>query len=183
MQRELYKLVLVFIMILLAFSVAFFLGREMAFLEGQGGQKTPGPQGQNQPLPPPASLNPPPEAKPPPTHREAVRDYQKILKNQPDPPVEKKAQKPPPVYALLVKGYKTMEEAMEESTRLKVKFPNFKIFFHLSEGYYKVYIGPFGEEKTALNFLSEVQKKEKQLQSLKLEKVPGGPGPVKSSGP
>ncbi|MYE07701.1 MAG: SPOR domain-containing protein, partial [Oligoflexia bacterium] len=172
MKKEFYKLSIVFTMIVFAFALAFFLGKEVTLSGQQKSKKKP-------PISPhtPTAL---PENKISSEdftdkQREKVKEYKKNLvqdepsekenqlnKKEKIKPTEVKKepqQKPKEIYALFLASYKDKETATEQSTQLKLRFPKWKIFFKKEKEVYKVYIGPFKSKPSAENFLKELQKK------------------------
>lgn len=172
-------------MIIFAFALAFFLGKEVT-LSGQQKSKKKSPR----------SFHPSPV---PPDHkissedftdkqREKVNEYKKTLfQEEPEEPsekeihshnqekreppeIKKELQKPKEVYVLFIASYKDKETATEQSTQLKLRFPKWKIFFKKAKEVYKVYIGPFKSKDSAENFLIELQKKP-EFSSIKLETI------------
>lgn len=193
-QREFYKLILVFMMILLSFSVAFFLGREMSlwdYQKRQASRPSPPPQPE-QALPPGAdrSENPPPPEDF--SHRQRVLSYQNVLaakgnniplpkpedesppgEGEINPGAEKKETlKSAPLYALLIARSETKTGAVDKSSQIKMRFPQWNIFFKWVEGQYRVYIGPFKEEEAAREFLKDMQDRKTEFEILKLEELP-----------
>ena len=164
-------------MIVFAFSLAFFLGREVT-LSGQQKSK---------------KINPSPNLKAPISHkdnlspegpinsqREKVNKYKKtLIHEQSEKKIESTKQPKAKteiknlnneVYALFVASYEDKESATETSTQLKLRFPKWEIFFKRTEEVYKVYIGPFKTKKSAENFLKELQKKP-EFSTIKLETI------------
>ena len=234
MKKEFYKLTFVFIMIVFSFSLAFFLGREMALSPSQPAQKK---ISKNSLLQNPSAHNPPPTHAEQ-TQREKVELYKKTLSDQPalkkpqtgtiipkdikesaqlrgrdfsatlkknnlnlkssigalkQPNQGKSAEHPlkaknPSIkkektnnqnkqpeeknllYALLVAQHDNKKSAVENSTKLKSRFPHWKIFFKKSKDSYKVYIGPFSPKEPAEKFLKEIQEKP-DFSKVKLEQL------------
>ncbi len=185
MEKEFYKLFLVVIMIISSFSLAFFLGRKITLSEQQLSQQSfeEGVQDSSEMVAPSQELSN--EVKEQPeipstnevntstdtavadsvsnldgtsTQRAEVQDYQKQLPDSSD------------IYGLLVDSFLTKEPAMERSTNLKLKFPEWPIFFKKAGSVYKVYFGPFDDIQIANDFLKEV-KASGQFPSVILEKV------------
>lgn len=184
-KKEFYKLSLVFIMIVFSFSLAFFLGREVA-LSGQQKKEpdlfkeTKTKQPDNKSL----SIHSLPE-KIERTQREKVNEYKKTLPTEqtvkPDESQDKKPQaqdkkqevqneKSDEMYGLLITVHDDKESATEKSTQLKLRFPQWQFFFKKSKSTYKVYIGPFRTKSSAKDFLKKLQKNS-EFSSIKLEKI------------
>ena len=181
MKKELYKLIIVFTMIVFAFSLAFFLGRETAlfpktkpktFADVFNPTVGPSPAPKKSPAP---SFTASDREKP--TQRIKVKEYKKTLKpgltapTGPGPtPFAPQLPEPPHIYALLVAVHNDKDTAVEKATNLKSRFPEWKIFFKKNQDSYKVYIGPFREKKKAEDFLKKVQTKP-GLSTVKVEKL------------
>ena len=185
MKKEFYKLSLVFIMIIFSFSLAFFLGREITVSDKQ---KTKDPdlfkdttkQFDNNSSP--ANLLPEKEEQ---TQREKVNEYKKTLHDEQNKKqttsnkeletkqseLKQKSKKPDEIYyGLLITTHDDKESAMEKSTQLKTRFPQWRIFFKKSENSYKVYIGPFSTDAMAKKIMNELKKKP-EFSHLKVEKI------------
>ena len=187
MEKEFYKLFLVIIMIISSFSLAFFLGRKITLSEQQVSQENfeEDVQDSSGRVDPSEELSQEATAKEQPemssanevntstdtvvadsvsnlddtsTQRAEVQDYQKQLPDSSD------------IYGLLVDSFLKKELAMERSTNLKLKFPDWPIFFKKAGSVYKVYFGPFDNIQIANDFLKEV-KASGQFPSVVLEKV------------
>ena len=119
--------------------------------------------------------------------RQKVQEYKKLLPPSSDEQVSQvkpseatspalsssesvSTRKKPEIYGLLVAKYKDRDAAIDKSSHLKVRFPTWDIFFKLSDDVYKVYIGPFRGEKSAENFLKNLDKK-KEFKEVRLEKI------------
>ena len=178
MKKEFYKLSLVFIMIVFSFSLAFFLGREVTLSNQQQSQKqelSTSIEAKTKSSDNPSFSNSAPDEK---------KEYKKILshkqskkksksyENRGSKQIEKK-QKPnkfDEIYGLVIASYADKESASEKSTQLKLRFPNWRIFFKKSKDVYKVYIGPFRTKLAAEKILKELQKKP-DFSSIKLETI------------
>ena len=240
MQREFYKLILVAIMIVFAFSLGFFLGREVT-LAGprveteQTPTKLPTHQKkayQKNPLQPPRTAKPShpelPDSNPSAqTQKEKVIQYKKNWLKEKDekntaspvnhtaspvnpsdsdqlankdkvptslegspprnqapstgdpeakgpetaPEAQKKPQKPSnKIYALWIKSHKNRENAMKQSTDLKLRFPRWRFFFKKTGESYTVYIGPFKLKQSAQRTLRKLKNK-KGFASTRIEEL------------
>ena len=187
MEKEFYKLFLVIIMIISSFSLAFFLGRKITLSEQQLSQQDfekdvhdsseivdPSEELSKEATAKAQSESVSAENKVESTdtavadsvsnvdgtsaQRAKVQDYQKQLPDSSD------------IYGLLVDSFLKKELAMERSTNLKLKFPDWPIFFKKAGSVYKVYFGPFDGIQIANDFLKEV-KASGQFPSVVLEKV------------
>ena len=199
MQREFYKLIVVFMMILLSFSLAFFLGREMSLWDQHKNKAPPSPPADqvvpsgdgesgssaNRGLPAGEGFS----------DRQRVHSYQSVLevRGEGTPQQQKpegetapdrgeaasdtenkgllKKPVPDPLYALLVARSETKAGAVDKSSQIKMRFPQWSVFFKWVKGQYRVYIGPFKEKEAALKFLKDMQEREKEFEILKLEEI------------
>ena len=172
MEKEFYKLFLVIIMILASFSLAFFMGRKITLSDPHIAQY----KNQNQKTETPPSpkqemaadeLRPESIAETQ-SQRKRVEEYKKQLA----PEVNKKPKEdvPPAVYGLLADSFFKKDLAMEQAAKIKLKFPDWPVFFKKSGSVYKVYIGPFNDISSAKEFLQEVQSS-KHFPSVVLEPV------------
>ena len=193
MEKEFYKLFLVVIMIISSFSIAFFIGRKVALseqhisqqnfeevvqkgskvldhskkwpkesvTEAQSGSMTHANEMNeltDTALADSANLEDTSN------QRGEVQEYKKQLISESD------QEQTSGIYGLLVDSFLKKEMAMEKSTKLKLKFPNWPIFFKRDGSVYKVYLGPFDNIRLANDFLQEV-KASKQFPTVVLEQV------------
>ena len=179
MKKEVYKLILVFIMIVFSFSLAFFLGREVTLSNKKNTEELPvtnqKTEQTDKPFVTPVPKNLFPEKA---TQREKVQQYKETLpsKTETTKNADKK-EKPQEtteeidtIYGLLISSYDNKSSAMEQSTQIKIRFPQWKVFFKKSQDSYKVYIGPFKKKEVAQKFLKELKKKS-EFSYVKLEKI------------
>ena len=177
-KKEFYKLSLVFIMIVFSFSLAFFLGREVTLSDRQKKEpvffkETNTKQPDNKP-----PLTNVPSEKIEQTQREKVNEYKKTLSakhavkpnNSQEKKQEVQQEKLDEMYGLLITVHDDKESASEKSTQLKLRFPQWQIFFKKSKKSYKVYIGPFRTKSSAKKFLKKLQENP-EFSSVKLEKI------------
>ena len=193
MEKEFYKLFLVVLMIISSFSIAFFIGRKVTLSEQQINQQNfeedvqksskvvdhleelsekSETEAQSESI---SSANEIDELtdtaladsanlEGASNQRAEVQEYKKQLIS------ESGQENLPSIYGLLVDSFLKKELAMEESAKLKLKFPDWPIFFKRDGSVYKVYLGPFDNIQLANDFLQEV-KASKQFPSVVLEKV------------
>lgn len=181
MKKEFYKLSLVFIMIIFSFSLAFFLGKEITL---SNRKKTKDPdllkETKKQLNNPSSDTHLLPEKKEQ-TQREKVNEYKKTLPDKkpaiPNKNIEMtqseskhQAKTSDEMYGVLITTHDDKESAMEKSTQLKTRFPQWRILFKKSKDSYKVYIGPFSTKTSAKKFMDELKKKP-EFSELKLEKM------------
>ena len=173
-------------MIIFAFSLAFFLGREVTLSDRQKSKKTDA-SSLSSTLKSSTSfydhqIESSFDNKKAHKQREKVKKYKKTLitekpikditrdKTQEVKQLKTEMKEPNTVYALFVAGYGDKESATEKSTQLKLRFPKWEIFFKRTEEAYKVYIGPFKLKESAENFLKELQKNS-EFSTVTLEKI------------
>ncbi len=216
MQKEFYKLGLVFVMISFSFVLAFFLGREVTLAGLKDTQ-----QATSNPVSPMVSDSLPADVfdhldvsdhlvhsankdkkvplepatnhvaveKPSPTTSSPTSSDKLLMRQKIEQKIGQQTQpqhktqqqheeennldssaSPPPIYGLFIADYSTKEQAMEKSSRLKIRFPSWKIFFKRSGSLYRVYIGPFMQKQLAEEFLNNLEK-EKEFSSLRVTKI------------
>ena len=187
MKKEFYKLSLVFIIIVFSFSLAFFLGREITLSEQKNIKKTELSKDtmkkkwddQSDSL----KLS---QEKKEQTQREKVNEYKKTLSHEKSISHKKSNKKSDnqdmtknpkqqneqanEMYGLLITTHDDKESAMKKSTQLKIRFPQWHIFFKKVKNSYKVYIGPFRTSASAKKFMDGLKEKP-EFSSLKVEKI------------
>ena len=102
-----------------------------------------------------------------PNQKAEVQEYKKQLEDESN---SEQSPDSSSMYGLLVDSFLAKEPAMEKATNLKLKFPDWPVFFKKAGSVYKVYLGPFDDIQTARVFLQEV-KTSKQFPSVVLERV------------
>lgn len=171
-------------MIVFSFSLAFFLGREVTLSNKKNTEELPVTNQkaeQDKPFVTPPQKNLFPEKA---TQREKVQKYKETLpsktnttkktdkkeKSQKTTKKQETTQETEAIYGLLISSYDNKPSAMEQSTQIKTRFPQWKVFFKKSQDSYKVYIGPFKKKEIAKKFLEELKKKS-EFSYVKLEKI------------
>ena len=172
-------------MIVFSFSLAFFLGREVTLSNKKNTEELPithqKTEQMDKPFVTPTSKKLFPEKG---TQREKVQKYKETLPSETETTkkAEKKentqktikkqevTQETDAIYGLLISSYDNKPLAMEQSTQIKTRFPQWKVFFKKSQDSYKVYIGPFKQKEIAKKFLKELKKKS-EFSYVKLEKI------------
>ena len=171
---------------MLAFYLAFFLGRELTLFDQESKKQSIGDNFSSDKSfdTKSSSVNSSDdfngEEK---SQRERVKEYQEILSpvendpkaqaevlEKPIPPEDSIVEKKPEIYGLLIAKYQSRDTAIDKSSQLKIRFPDWDIFFKLSDDVYKVYIGPFKEKILAEKFLSDIKKKE-EFKEVELEQI------------
>lgn len=166
-------------MIVFSFSLAFFLGREVTLSSKKNTEELPvanqKTEQMDKPFVTPALKKTFPEKT---TQREKIQQYKETLPSKEE--TTKKADKTDKtpeitqetnaIYGLLISSYDNKPSAMEQSTQIKIRFPQWKVFFKKSQDSYKVYIGPFKKKEIAKKFLKELKKKS-EFSYVKLEKI------------
>lgn len=187
MQKELYKLILVFIMISFSFALAFFIGREitLAGQKNQAKKKFSGLYKIEKPanktvvsssLKQGISLKQTEELKNTNELASPKQDLQKPFTkkkevNLKSSPLKKTIQKATYIHALFIAKFLKKDQAMSYATKIKLSFPNWRIFVkRASRIEYAVYVGPFQKKETAKTFLNEIEDK-KQFPSIRLETI------------
>ena len=151
MEKEFYKLVLTAIMVVSSFSLAFFLGRKITLSD--------------------KALVPPSASSPDLAETAAIQPAIE-LKNT-AVAIENDIEEVPPadLYVWRLKTFGDKEKAMEHSTQIKLKFPDWPVFFKKSGAFYKVYTGPFNSLPKARRFLKRAKAEDPLLPSAVLEKL------------
>ncbi len=182
MKKEFYKLSLVFIIIVFSFSLAFFLGREITLSNKNKTENSDLSKETKEQFNGHSPDTTPLSEKKEQTQREKVNEYKKALPDEKNKKQEtsnkdsemtqsesNKSEKPE-MYGLLITTHDDKESAMEKSTQLKTRFPQWRIFFKKSKDSYKVYVGPFSTKVSGKKFMDELNKKP-EFSNLKLEKI------------
>ena len=191
MRKELYKLILVFIMISFSFALAFFIGREIT-LAGQKNKSQKNsntfspidthhtsilkkenshPSKQLQKIKPQTFPNQSPVNSAP-TNIAKGNTKKQItpLNTYPDPNQQTKTKKDSVIYGLFIASYQNKNQAMDKATQIKLRFPQWRIFVKRSGQLYTVYIGPFQKKELVQRFLHEIEDK-KDFPSIRIEKI------------
>ena len=177
LKKEVYKLIFVFIMIAFSFSLAFFLGREITLSNKNNKNSSLTDQKTEQTDKPSIDSSMEtliPKEK---TQREKVEQYKEKLSLKKEGSTTTTKQKPQAatqktdtMYGVLIGNYDDKTSAIKQSTQMKIRFPQWKVFFRESEDSYKVYIGPFKKKEDADFFLKELKQKS-EFSYVKLEKI------------
>ena len=178
MKKELYKLILVFIMISFSFALAFFIGREVT-LAGQK-YKSPTKKYIKKPKKSPVKIAPLPSINntptrniapsTPPAHTPPKATHSVPPSGLTHPkPISKKINSV--MYGVFISQHTSKEKAMDKATQIKLRFPQWRLFVKRSGKTYTVYIGPFRHPKSAKSFLNQVENK-KDFPSIRIQKIP-----------
>ena len=198
MRKELYKLILVFIMISFSFALAFFIGREVTLAgqknKSQKHSSTSSSMGVNhtssfkkenihppkqlqktKPTISPQTLPNQPQATATPNGTEEniqkpTADQLTSNQNAPTNNVKTTTTKDSVIYGLFIANYQNKNQAMDKATQIKLRFPQWRIFVKRSGPMYTVYIGPFRKKELVQRFLHEIEDK-KDFPSIRIEKI------------
>ena len=195
MRRELYKLILVFIMISFSFALAFFIGREIT-LAGQKNKSQknsdtsssmninrtslfkkenirPSKQLQKtKPITPPQTSSNQSQVTSSPTNiaKENIQKQTTLPDAHPNPNQKTTTKTDSVIYGLFIASYQNKNQAMDKATQIKLRFPQWRIFVKRSGQMYTVYIGPFRKKELVQRFLHEIEDK-KDFPAIRIEKI------------